>query len=83
MCKCTPEIRTPFCGKQGCELPDSWKKQQNEQQLINERINESAIRPLQTVVELYRDDLDCGRRAFTYGDINLLVTAIENLFKVD
>ncbi len=21
MCKCTPEIRTPFCGKQGCEVP--------------------------------------------------------------
>lgn len=22
MCKCTPEIRTPFCGKPGCENPD-------------------------------------------------------------
>ena len=21
MCKCTPEIRTPFCGKSGCEIP--------------------------------------------------------------
>ncbi len=21
MCKCTPEIRTPFCGKPGCEAP--------------------------------------------------------------
>jgi len=21
MCKCTPNIRTPFCGKPGCELP--------------------------------------------------------------
>lgn len=21
MCKCTPEIRTPFCGKPGCEGP--------------------------------------------------------------
>lgn len=21
MCKCTPEIRTPFCGKPGCEMP--------------------------------------------------------------
>ena len=21
MCKCTPEIRTPFCGKIGCEWP--------------------------------------------------------------
>lgn len=22
MCKCTPTIRTPFCGKKGCEWPD-------------------------------------------------------------
>lgn len=21
MCRCTPEIRTPFCGKIGCEAP--------------------------------------------------------------
>ncbi len=21
MCKCTPEIRTPFCGKPGCQWP--------------------------------------------------------------
>ena len=21
MCRCTPEIRTPFCGKPGCEWP--------------------------------------------------------------
>lgn len=21
MCKCTPEMRTPFCGKPGCEWP--------------------------------------------------------------
>ncbi len=22
MCKCTPEIRTPFCGRPGCEWPE-------------------------------------------------------------
>lgn len=27
MCKCTPEIRTPFCGKPGCE----WPKKRNAQ----------------------------------------------------
>lgn len=21
MCKCNPQIRTPYCGKQGCEAP--------------------------------------------------------------
>jgi hypothetical protein len=25
MCKCTPEIRTPFCGKPGCEWPHKKK----------------------------------------------------------
>lgn len=23
MCRCTPEVRTPFCGKPGCEWPAS------------------------------------------------------------
>lgn len=32
MCRCTPEIRTPFCGKPGCEIPpqkpveDRWRR---------------------------------------------------------
>lgn len=26
MCKCTPNIRTPFCGKEGCEVPENWKE---------------------------------------------------------
>jgi len=26
MCKCTPEIRTPFCGKPGCEVPKQPEK---------------------------------------------------------
>lgn len=25
MCKCTPSIRTPFCGKMGCEWPKERK----------------------------------------------------------
>lgn len=25
MCKCTPEIRTPWCGKPGCEWPEAEK----------------------------------------------------------
>jgi hypothetical protein len=25
MCRCTPEIRTPFCGKPGCEWPNKKK----------------------------------------------------------
>jgi len=25
MCKCTPNLRTPYCGKPGCEWPDKKK----------------------------------------------------------
>lgn len=83
MCKCTPSIRSMYCGSIGCEFPDSWKSRKEKQQLINSKINESCIRPLETVAKLYRDDLDSGRKSFSSGDINLLVAAIENLFKVD
>lgn len=83
MCKCTPAIRNMFCGRPGCEFPDSWKTRREKQQLINVRVNESCIKPLETIARLYRDDLDSGRKSFSSGDINLLVTAIENLFKVD
>ena len=26
MCICNPKIKTPFCGKVGCEWPDEFKK---------------------------------------------------------
>lgn len=34
MCQCTPEIRTPFCGKPGCEWPE---------QIGEERMNTVTI----------------------------------------
>lgn len=30
MCRCTPNLRTPFCGKPGCE----WPKQKEAPQLL-------------------------------------------------
>jgi hypothetical protein len=38
MCKCTPNIRTPWCGKQGCEVPKQVSKPtpQNLPALIKE-----------------------------------------------
>lgn len=32
MCKCTPEIRTPFCGKPGCEWPVQVKQDKIKQE---------------------------------------------------
>lgn len=48
MCKCTPNIRTPWCGKLGCEMPEQRQEKiesrfdyieynQKSQQLSNER----------------------------------------------
>lgn len=30
MCRCTPEIRTPFCGKPDCQWPEPTPQQQKE-----------------------------------------------------
>lgn len=35
MCSCTPEIKTPFCGKPGCEWP-----QHGELQIVKDTIAE-------------------------------------------
>lgn len=43
MCKCTPEIRTPFCGKPGCEAPEA---NVNRYHVGGPRIRE----PVQTLV---------------------------------
>ncbi len=31
MCKCTPEIKTPWCGKPGCETPEQKKEMMTDQ----------------------------------------------------
>lgn len=41
MCRCTPNIKTPFCGKPGCELPrqlgmDSRRTQMTEQEFVDQ-----------------------------------------------
>lgn len=39
MCKCTPNIRTPFCGKLGCEWPAQKASiEQEENALIAEKL---------------------------------------------
>jgi hypothetical protein len=34
MCKCTPNIRTPFCGKPGCEWPAQTSETSSQEQAI-------------------------------------------------
>jgi hypothetical protein len=50
MCRCTPNLRTPFCGKPGCEMPAPSLKAAAEERLrkasialyeANRRLDES------------------------------------------
>lgn len=49
MCKCTPNIRTPFCGKLGCE----WPKPKGARRADTDRYvkAETAIREAMLAVE--------------------------------
>jgi hypothetical protein len=54
MCKCTPNIRTPFCGKPGCEWPEQSKDQVTPDQ---------PHRILDAYEALFRGGLEEMRRA--------------------
>ena len=41
MCKCTPEIRTPFCGRPGCEWPEQ-KPRPGEPAVVKAIVGEIA-----------------------------------------
>lgn len=53
MCKCTPSMRTPFCGKPGCEWPPQ----------------KAATEPMDRLYELLNEvancAFDCGRSRST------------------
>lgn len=38
MCKCTPGIKAPFCGKPGCEWPA--QKDADLEDVVNDRLSE-------------------------------------------
>jgi hypothetical protein len=44
MCKCTPNIKTPFCGKPGCEMPPQKPRQaatpDEAEQLATKAVND-------------------------------------------
>jgi hypothetical protein len=42
MCKCTPEIRTPFCGKPGCEWPPQVTREQPSSKRLVQRLRSAA-----------------------------------------
>lgn len=58
MCKCTPEIRTPFCSKPGCERPAQPSKTIGDQlrEIARGVYNTNAFRAGQ--IEEIADDVD-------------------------
>lgn len=47
MCRCTPEIRTPWCGKPGCEAPEQTASMQSFEDFERkngERILDARVR---------------------------------------
>ena len=54
MCKCTPEIKTPFCGKPNCEWPEQVKQQARENAIA---LSVRIIRALDEVAQVF----DCTR----------------------
>jgi hypothetical protein len=42
MCKCTPEIRTPWCGNPGCEMPEQIISPEHLRQQLDSAASEIA-----------------------------------------
>lgn len=51
MCKCTPNIRTPFCGKLGCEWPNAKPEGARRADIDRYVPAETAIRGAMLAVE--------------------------------
>ncbi len=56
MCKCNPNVRTPFCGKPGCEMPKQMTKKEQSINDIETRFSYHAPKPGQP--EIYQNVRD-------------------------
>lgn len=74
MCKCTPEIRTPFCGKPGCTWPPQTTPLAPtlEQDVTAWQAIEKARFTLDTLLELHGLD-DVGEQAIIEALRNLVI----------
>jgi hypothetical protein len=62
MCRCTPAIRTPFCGKPGCQWPEQVKKPP----ALDSEAREAAQQFFEASVENYQGS-DVGRLIYVTG----------------
>lgn len=67
MCKCTPEIRTPFCGKPGCEWPEKWEQAETQMKEL-EIIVHAAIRSNSGMIILGKSHANCFYTLRNIGD---------------
>ena len=65
MCRCTPEIKTPFCGKPGCE----WPKQTPMQHMIKGMID-AVLKLGRKPVEIYLTEDNYERLVDELSDWN-------------
>lgn len=86
MCKCNPNVRTPFCGKPGCEMPAQVK-----QAGVNESIAAIEIREFMWSLYDKRDELknevtedgyDESTDSFREGMVNQVNSTIRATFQL-
>ena len=75
MCKCTPEIRTPFCGRPGCEWPDQ-KPPPGEPAVVKQIVGEIAAAEyagdIKAIAAVYVDKDGDVRTLVAYGESHKL-----------
>lgn len=66
MCKCTPQIRTPYCGKPGCEAPASSNGIVARLRSLHLKIlrGESAL--IGSALQEAADEIEAARRTAAY-----------------
>lgn len=76
MCRCTPNIRTPFCGKPGCEGPPEWRALRDRPKGVTVK----ATHDLQSVLSTMKSAKKQGiPMAIWDRDIAALENAIETI----
>lgn len=77
MCKCTSEIRTPWCGAVGCEAPIQLAKTPEE---MKEQLREQTWRLALTIIDELEELKKLSSNFRYYGDFYSDVDSIKHLF---
>lgn len=75
MCKCNPEIRTPFCGAVGCEWPEITDKEKIDKLTIALEVAEKALKYM-------TEDYDCDPEDVALYDRRKALEALAQINKI-